>query len=346
MYPLHLNPDYQQAAAPFTAIPPPVAHNVQDLRHLNHTSITLTMAAFPCPEAEHVIETTLEYTSQDGTPLTLHRFTPNTNTNTNTIPPYTSSSSSSTYSHPPTGVDGGPLRPAVLYLHGGGFISGSVAHFRKDIARYAHATGTTFFAPAYRLAPEHPYPAPLEDAYAAFEYLRTHAAELGVDRARLGVMGVSAGGGLAAAVALMARDRGVQPAIKKLVLVCPMLDDRTVLQKGDELEPFLTWTGEKNEIAWAAYLAGLKGTGAEVPAYAAPARVENVDGLPRTYIDVGVLDLFKQECSKFASRLWNAGVDLDFCSYPGVPHAWEWIAPRAPMTRKAIENRVRALREL
>jgi acetyl esterase/lipase len=339
-----LDAEYQEAAAPFMAIPHAVAYTLPELLKLTHDSIYLTMLVFPCPEAQHVVETTYDYTSKDGTLLTLHRFTPNT------IPSASSSSRRPSNAAGANGgggaANGGPLRPAVLYLHGGGFICGSVQVFRKDIARYALATGTTFFAPSYRLAPENPYPKPLEDVTAALEYLHAHAPQLGIDRARLGVMGVSAGGALAAAAALVARDQGLQPPIKKLMLLCPMLDDRTTMRMDPPLERLLTWTGKKNELAWGAYLTVLRMTAAEVPAYAAPARAEDLAGLPKTYIDVGELDLFLNEATDFSERLQQAGVEVDSYSYPGVPHAWEWIAPSAAVSRKALENRLRALGDL
>ncbi|KAK4152212.1 Alpha/Beta hydrolase protein [Chaetomidium leptoderma] len=336
---LRLDPDYQRAVAPFATIVPPVADDAATLRRFNNAAIAASMTLYHVPE-NNTTETKLDYTSLDGTPLTLHRFTPGPNNTTTT----TTS---------PAG------KPAVLYIHGGGFVSGSVPLFRKDIIAYATLSNTTFFAPAYRLAPESPHPLPLQDIYAALEYLHAHAAELAIDPARIALMGVSAGGGLAAAAALLARDRRLEPRVARLVLVYPMLDDRTRLGgEGSLLSGHLTWTEKKNEIGWGAYLGdgaarGRDGgdddggaTGKVPQQYAAPARAEDVSGLPRTYIDVGGLDLFRGECMEFGARLASALVDVEFHLYPGVPHAWEWVSGNAPVTKQAVENRVRVLRDL
>ncbi|KAK4136303.1 hypothetical protein BT67DRAFT_375908 [Trichocladium antarcticum] len=326
---LRVDPDYQQATAAYAGIVAPVPQDAAALRRLNDAAIAAVVGKVPVPERT-VTETTLQYTSADGTPLTLHRFTPN--------PAQTTANTTSGSSSP---------QPAVFYLHGGGLVSGSVALFRQDIMRYAASTNLSILAPAYRLAPAHPFPTPLHDVYAALEYLRDHGRGHGIDAARLAVMGVSAGGGLAAGVALAARDRGLAPPIARLVLVCPMLDDRTRIADADPRAAHLTWTGRKNEIGWAAYLgrdAGVEGT--DVSPWAAPARAADVSGLPPTYLDVGGLDLFRDESLAFAARLARANVDVELHLYPGVPHAWEWLAVGAPVTRRAMENRARALMDL
>ncbi|KAK4457162.1 alpha/beta hydrolase fold-domain-containing protein [Cladorrhinum samala] len=308
--PITLDREYQAAIAPYAGYVPPVPSDARSLRTQNDAAISAVLSGFDAPESS-VKETTIPYGSSQRL---LHRFVPDS----------------------ASGKKG-----CILYIHGGGLVSGSVPLFRKDIIRYAVETGLPFYAPAYRLAPEHPFPAALEDVYAALEYLRDHAQEEGIDPSKIAVMGVSAGGGIAAGVALMARDKGFQPSIRKLVLIYPMLDDRTNLGADHPLNEHLTWTMKKNEIGWGAYLSGQEAT-----EYAAPARVKDVSGLPRTYIDIGGLDLFRDEAMAFAAKLVAANVETEFHLYPGVPHGWEWISAKAMVTKKAIQNRVWALADL
>lgn len=321
---LTLDPDYAKAIAPYASFVPPIPSDAASLRRSNDTLTQGVMGLFPMADG-NITETILSYKSADGTALTLHRFTPSSNS-------------------------GGNDSPAVVYIHGGGFVSGSVAGFRKDIIRYATETGHSIFAPAYRLAPEHAFPKPMEDVYAALEFLRDNASEQKIDAKRIAVMGVSAGGGIAAGVALMARDKKLEPPIKKLVLIYPMLDDRTRIGEDHPLNEHLTWTMKKNEIGWEAYLDGagasVVGGGDKVSPYAAPGRATDVSGLPKTYIDVGGLDLFKDESLAFGARLLAASVDVEFHLYPGVPHGWEWIGHSVPVTKKAVQNRALALRDL
>lgn len=316
---LGFDPDYQRAIAPYASFPKLHPKNVLDLRHLNNTAISYVMQTVPCDEADQIIETTHPYTTTDGDTVTLHRFTPKAKENT--IDP----------------------QPAILYLHGGGLVSGSVGLFRRDIIHYAALTQTTIFAPGYRLAPEAWYPKPLEDVWCALNYIKDHSWELNIDEARLALYGVSAGGGLAAGTALMARDKGLTPPLKMVVLVYPMLDDRTKLPEGDATRPYLTWSEDKNEMGWSAYLAWM---GGEMEDYAAPGRAEDLSGMPKLYVDVGQLDLYNKESKAFAEKAEAAGGDVEFHEYTGVPHAWEWLAPNVPVTKRAVENRVRALREL
>jgi acetyl esterase/lipase len=147
--------------------------------------------------------------------------------------------------------------PAVLYMHGGGMIVGDIDMFDGTVSRYVSASGTPILSVDYRLAPEHPHPAPVEDVYAALVWLHERAAELGVDPARIGVFGDSAGGGLAAAVSILARDRG-GPAIAKQILVMPMLDDHTVTPD-PQLAPFAVWTWDGNRTGWEALLGDTAG---------------------------------------------------------------------------------------
>jgi len=233
---------------------------------------------------------------------------------------------------------------AVLYLHGGGMIFG-LEHLGRvyDLAvrEYVASSGVPMLVVDYRIAPEHPHPTPVEDCYAALRWLADNAATLGVDPARIGVMGDSAGGGLAAGVSLLARDREGPPIAQQL-LIYPMLDDRA--QTPDpQLVPFLTWTYDDNVTGWTALL----GVGPDaVSPYAAPARAADLTGLPDTYIDVGDLDIFRDEDIIYARRLSDAGVPTELHLHPGCPHAFEALARNADVSQRAIADRVRRLRTL
>jgi acetyl esterase/lipase len=205
------------------------------------------------------------------------------------------------------------------------------------------ASGVPLLSVDFRFAPEHPYPTSVEDCYAALQWAHKNATELGVDPARIAVMGDSAGGGMAAGVALMARDRG-GPALAAQILVYPMLDDRTTTPD-PEIEPYAMWTTDDNITGWGCLLGDTAG-GDDTPPYAAPARAQDLAGLPRTYIDVGQLDIFRAEDIAYAERLAVAGVDVEFHLHPGVPHAFEVFAPESAVARRAQADRARVLRSI
>jgi acetyl esterase/lipase len=236
-----------------------------------------------------------------------------------------------------------PGGSAVVYFHGGGMIAGSVATHHGTVARYVTRSGVPILSVQYRLAPEHPHPAPVQDAYAAVQWLAEHAPELGVDLSRIAVMGDSAGGGLAAGVALMARDHG-GPAIAHQILVYPMLDDRNTTPDA-EIAPFAVWTYDDNETGWCALLGDRAGA-ADVPANAAPGRVSDAAGLPSAYIEVGQLDIFRDEDLAYAGVLSRGGVPVELHLRPGVPHEFDAAAPDTDVSRRAQEDRVRVLRAL
>ncbi len=236
---------------------------------------------------------------------------------------------------------------AVLYLHGGGMIMGleQLGHiYDLAVREYVAASAVPMLVVDYRIAPEHPHPTPVEDCYTALVWLAEQAPTLGLDPRRLAVMGDSAGGGLAAGVCLLARDRG-GPAIAQQLLIYPMLDDRTTTPD-PQLLPFLTWTYDDNVTGWGALLGeGSVGT-AYVSPYAAPARADNLTGLPDTYVDVGDLDIFRDEDITYARRLSGAGVPTELHLHPGCPHAFEALAHGADVSRRAITDRIRRLRAL
>lgn len=232
---------------------------------------------------------------------------------------------------------------AVCYVHGGGMILGSMDLYDPTVSRYVSATGVPMLSVDYRLAPEYPHPTPVEDCYAGLQWLAAHTGELGVDPARIAVMGDSAGGGLAAGVALLARDRG-GPALARQILVYPMLDDRTTTPD-PALTPFAFWTYDDNITGWGALLGAAAG-GAEVSPYAAPARVADAAGLPTTYLEVGELDIFRDEDVEYARRLGAAGVSTELHVHPGVPHGFDGIAPYTDVVRRAVADRHRVLSAL
>ncbi len=238
--------------------------------------------------------------------------------------------------HRPRGLAG--TLPAVLWIHGGGYVLGSAATDDRAANTMAQELGATVACVEYRLAPEHPYPAALDDCFAVLEWL---AALPEVDSRRIVVAGASAGGGLAAALTL----RWVDSARVRLagqVLAYPMLDDRSVRRIRGPVAR--TWTHEDNEFAWRSYLGCEPGTDG-VTAYAAPARRENVAGLPPTWIGVGSADMFHDEDIDYANRLRNAGVVTRLEIVPGAFHGFDEVAPWTQLAQRFIRNRLNAMRQ-
>ncbi|MEV2235796.1 alpha/beta hydrolase [Streptomyces phaeochromogenes] len=233
--------------------------------------------------------------------------------------------------------------PAVLFFHGGGYIFGHIDLFDGPVSRYVSSSGVPMLSVEYRRAPEHPFPTPLEDAYAALNWLHEHAAELGVDPDRIGVMGDSAGGGMAAALTILARERG-GPRIARQILLMPMLDDRTTTPD-PHIEPYVLWSYDDSLTAWPALLGEAAG-GPDVPATAAPARLRDATGLPPAYIEVGQLDVFRDEDTAYATKLSRAGVPVEFHLHPGAPHEFDSIAFDSDVARRAIADRVRVLKSI
>ena len=232
--------------------------------------------------------------------------------------------------------------PVILYSHGGGYIM-VTAHLAGGIAsELASMTDAVVVSVDYRLAPETPYPGPLEDCYAALRWVHDEAAMLGIDPTRIAVRGESAGAGLAAALALLARDRG-GPAIRHQHLVCPMLDDRTCIES--DPHPYtgeFIWNAAANRFGWEAML-GQKPGSPDVPAYAAPARATDLSGLPPAFISSGALDLFLEEDLEYARRLMRAGVPTEVHVYPGAYHGFETNA-HAKVVKQAKADAAAALR--
>ncbi|WP_405969319.1 alpha/beta hydrolase [Streptomyces sp. NBC_00988] len=314
---LGFDPEFAQVYAPMAEAmahaTPPAVGDVPARRAIWEPIIGAASAAQPIPTdvttAEH------HATADDGTQITMRWYAK-------------------------TGAAAGP---AVLFFHGGGYIFGHIDLFDGPVSRYVSASGVPMLSVEYRRAPEHPFPTPVEDAYAALRWLHEHADELGVDRGRIAVMGDSAGGGLAAALSILTRERG-GPAIARQILLMPMLDDRTTTPD-PYIEPYLLWSYNDSRTAWPALLGEAAGR-PDVPATAAPARLEDATGLPPAYIEVGQLDAFRDEDLSYATKLSRAGVPVEFHLHPGVPHEFDSIAFTTDVARRAIADRVRVLASL
>ena len=215
----------------------------------------------------------------------------------------------------------------LLWIHGGGFVMGTPAMGHQFCSRVATELGVLVVSVDYRLAPEHPFPTPLEDAYTGLRWVGDHAEELGVDSTRIAIGGDSAGGGLAATLAQLAHDRSEVPVCFQL-LVYPMLDDRSVLRDDHGGTGEFLWTAPSNRFGWTSYL-GRPPTSESAPAYAAAARREDLSGLPPAWIGVGDLDLFHAEDVVYAERLRAAGVPVELVVVPGMYHGADQIPPAA-----------------
>ncbi|KAF3910934.1 Acetylcholinesterase [Dactylellina cionopaga] len=321
--------DFEAHAGPILAAaknaPPAPLHDVETIRNgarLAYIAWGKIAAASPTDtsvQLSPVTHKTYTCKSKDGYEIIIHHFQPETSP-----------------SAAPT--------PAILHIHGGGMI---ISHMELQLGlpkNYASTSQISTFSVDYRVAPEVTSTTPVEDVYAALQWLHSHAQELNVDPTRIAIMGESAGGGIAAGVALLARDRSLSPPIAKQILIYPMLDDRNT--KPTPVAPFAVWSYDNNLTGWTALLGkDVIGTD-EVSQYAAPARATDLSNLPATYIDVGGLDIFLTEDIEFAKRLAESGVEVEAHVYPGVPHAFEMLAPAAVAAKRARENRLRAMRSL
>lgn len=230
---------------------------------------------------------------------------------------------------------------AVIYCHGGGHFSLSAELYSKIMATYASGSGAQVFGVEYRTAPEHPFPVPLQDCWQALQWVHQNAKELGVDPARIAVMGDSAGGGLAAGLAIMARDHALDPPIAKQLLVAAMLDNQPRSIPA-EMSLLAAWSIDDNIIGWQCYI----GHDADPSCYAVPARVSRVEGLLPTYMDVSGLDIFRDENLAYGSRLAAADIPVEMHLYSGLPHCFEVLAPHTSAAERARADRIGALRTI
>jgi acetyl esterase/lipase len=223
---------------------------------------------------------------------------------------------------------------ALLWIHGGGLVMGAAKQDDRICGETAAELGIVVVSADYRLAPDHPYPVPLDDCHMVWTWLARNASRLGVDPARVIVGGQSAGGGLAAALAQRLHDEGgVQPIAQWLF--CPMLDDRTAARRELDEVGHRVWNNRHNRFGWGAYLRAEPG-GDHTPGYAVPARRDDLTGLPPAWIGVGDVDLFHDESLAFAERLRAAGVATTFHSVPGAPHGFEAWAPKTTVSREFV----------
>lgn len=223
---------------------------------------------------------------------------------------------------------------ALLWVHGGGYVIGDLVQDDVFCSATARELGIVVVSTNYRLAPEHPFPAALDDACAAWEWLQKSAVSLGVDQERIVVGGSSAGAGLAACLAQRLHDAGgVQPVGQWLF--SPMLDDRTAARRELDQVQHRVWNNASNRTGWGAYLATEPG-GPQAPDHAVAARRADLRGLPPAWISVGDIDLFTDECRTYADRLRSAGVDCTFDLVPGAPHGFEAWAPDTRVAQELV----------
>jgi acetyl esterase/lipase len=222
-------------------------------------------------------------------------------------------------------------RPGLLWVHGGGYVMGSPEIHEPASIEIARGLGITVIAVSYRLAPQWPFPTPLEDCYSALGWMHRHASALDIDPSRIAVGGASAGGGLAAALAQLAYDRQEVP-VKFQLLVYPMLDDRSAIRADVDHFKLRLWTQDNNKVGWTAYLNQYPGQ-PEAKAYSVPARRERLDALPPAWIGTGDCDLFYDENVAYARRLSEAGVACELHITSGAYHGFDVVRPQSGVAK-------------
>lgn len=233
--------------------------------------------------------------------------------------------------------------PVMYWMHGGGYVLGKAADDDALMAYFSLTLNCVAVSVDYRLAPENPFPVPLEDCYVGLKWTHDNAAALNIDPHRIMIAGQSAGAGLTAALAQVTRDRGEVPLIYQL-LVYPMLDDRNLAQASDTVADTLVWSRYSNLIGWRSYLGMEPGTEA-TPRYAAPGRTADLAGLPPVYLLVGDVDLFLVENLDYAARLIQAGVPTEVHVYPGGVHAFDTLGAGTALAQRCNADRDRALKQ-
>ncbi len=238
-----------------------------------------------------------------------------------------------------------PALPVLYNIHGGGMIVGHRSWETGRLVQLVEELGVIAVNVEYRLAPENPYPAGVEDCYAGLVWLAEHAAELGADPDRIVVMGGSAGGGFSAAVALLTRDRG-GPALAGQLLLCPMIDNTNTTVSSHQYAGIGTWTRETNLLAWECVLGEDLAFSDRAPQYAAPTRATDLSRLPHAFIEVGAAEPFRDEDVEFASRIWAVGGDAELHVWSGGFHGFDIYAPDSELTRAALAARYSWLRRV
>jgi acetyl esterase/lipase len=237
-----------------------------------------------------------------------------------------------------------PAPACVYYIHSGGMVLGDNRTGMMEMLDWVEHLGVVVVSVDYRLAPEHPFPAAVDDCYAGLLWTAEHGLELAVDTDRLLVAGASAGGGLAAAMTLIARDRR-GPRLLGQVLMCPMLDDRNETPSSHELIGEGVWDRESNLTGWTALL-GVKRGATDVSPYAAPARATDLSGLPPAFIDVGSVETFRDEDIAYACRIWQAGGQAELHVWPGGFHGFDARVRDAALSVAARQARLVWLKRL
>ena len=232
--------------------------------------------------------------------------------------------------------------PAVLWIHGGGYVIGSVNDNDALCMQFVKEIDCVVASVDYRLAPEYPYPVPLEDCYTALKWLADNASALNIDKGRIAVAGASAGGGLTAAVSLLARDRQY-PSLCFQMPLYPMINDENNTPSANEITEGMIWNQKSNEAGWKMYLGELYGT-EDISPYAAPARAQDFSDLPPTYTCVGQLDPFRSETITYVEKLAEAGVDVEFHLYPGAYHGFDLLNPQSELAKNAVSEYIQALK--
>jgi len=236
--------------------------------------------------------------------------------------------------------------PAIYNIHGGGYIIGNRFMFVELALKWAVEHNAIVIAPSYRLAPEHPDPAPTEDCFEGLKWTFENASELGIDPSKVVISGGSAGGGLSAGCSLMWRDHlrngGNGQPLWAQVLIYPMLDDRGENLSHRQFPRLATFSQPLNEFAWKSLLGGKK----DVSYYVAPARATDLSGLPQTFLDVGSAEVFRDEDIAFAEKLWAAGVQCELHVWPGAFHGFDILMPTAKLSIIARETRDAWVRRL
>jgi acetyl esterase/lipase len=233
--------------------------------------------------------------------------------------------------------------PALFWIHGGGYVMGDIEQDDRLMRQIVNRIQCVAASVDYRIAPEHPFPAPVEDCYSGLKWLFDNADSVGVEKSRIAVGGASAGGGLAAGLALLARDRK-ELQISFQLLIYPMIDDRNQTPASYAITDPRVWNRESNRLGWKAYL-GREGGGPDVSPYAAAARATDLANLPPTFISVGALDLFVDENIEYAQRLIQAEVPTELHVYPGAFHGFDLFAPGARVSKQFKADRDNALKK-
>lgn len=234
--------------------------------------------------------------------------------------------------------------PGIYHTHGGGMIAGDRFAGAEEFLSWVLELDAVVVSVEYRLAPEHPDPAPVDDAYAGLVWFSEHADEYGVDPDRIIIGGASAGGGIAAGVALKARDLG-GPALAGQLLIYPMLDDRNETVSSLQVDGFGVWNRGSNDTGWDALL-GDRRRSDRVSIYAAPARATDLTGLPPAFIDVASVEVFRDEDVAYATSIWEQGGTAELHVWPGGFHGFDGLAPQAALSVEARAARVAWLRRI